>query len=348
MKVLYAGMQKENYDSKNRDSFEYINFFLTLKAMPGVEVFEHPFDRILEVGKKNWNIELFEIIKKEKPELLFVFMYTDELETAILEKIRNTTTTKSIAWFADDYWRFWNYSKNWASHFDWVVTTYSRAVEWYQKKGLGNILLSQWACNTNNYKSLNLQKGIDVSFIGQYKSGRAKVIKQLKKVGISVETYGFGWPNGKISQEKMIEIFSRSKINLNINARPGLLHPKVVSRIFFRKSINRIKVDLHLVDNLMAYFHFPIHHTHARPFELAGCGSFVISGYSEDIDKYYRNGEEMVFYKSPDDLAEKIKYYLSHSEEREKIAVAGYKRTICEHTYQARFMEIFKKIGLNL
>lgn len=348
MKIVYAGIQKEGYDPKRRGSFEYVNFYSTFRNIVGVDVVEYPFDSIIEIGKEKWNKGLFDLIVKEKPDLLFVFMYTDELDPVILKKIKTSTSTKTIAWFADDYWRFWNYSKNWAPYFDWVITTYFRAVDWYHQKGLNNVILSQWACNMKDYEPLDREKNIDVSFVGQYKSGRAKVIKKLSASGINVETFGFGWPGGKISHEKMLEIFSSSKISLNINARPSLLHPKVISRIFLKKSINKIKLDFHILDNLKAYIHFKTHHTHARPFELAGCRAFVISGYSEGLEKYYEEGKEMVFYRSIPDLVEKIRYYLNHPDERKAIALAGYNRTIKEHTYELRFLEIFRKIGLNL
>lgn len=346
MKIIYSGIQKDSYNSSSGKSFEYNNFYLTLKALPYVEVIEYPFDRILDIGKEKWNNELFEICEKEKPDLLFVFMYTDEFIPSILDAIKKTT--KSVAWFADDYWRFWNYSKKWSPHFNLVVTTYFKALDWYKKEGLKNAVLSQWACNTQEYKPMEFPKDINVSFVGQYKSGRGKVLRQLQKLGIKVEAFGFGWPNGKVSQEKMLEIFSRSKINLNINARLDLFHPKVLARIFLRKSINHIKPDFHLFSNFKAYRHFKIHHLHARPFELAGCKAFTISGYSEGIEKYYQENQEMVFYYSVRDLADKINYYLNNPLEREKIAQAGYERTLRDHTYKKRFEEIFKKLELKI
>ncbi|MEK9180215.1 MAG: glycosyltransferase [Patescibacteria group bacterium] len=369
MKILYAGIRRENYDPRRRDSFEYINFFLTLKAMAGVEVVEYPFDRILEVGKKKWNEELYEIARREKPDLLFAFMYTDELDIRTLQQIKQLTT--SVAWFADDYWRFWNYSRRWPPYFSYVITTYSRAVDWYKKSGFDNAILSQWACNTNLYKPIVLSpelvegpykkrypstssgnnvfegsvKDIDVSFVGQKKSGRVKMINFLRRAGINIQCFGYGWPNGKISHDDMLKIFSRSKICLNLTDRKSIFDPSVIARLFLKKSVNRIVPDFHFLDNLKAVLHFPILHTHARPFELAGCGAFTISGRSEDIGKYYEEGKEMVFYDSPNDLVNKIKYYLAHDAERVAIARAGYERTIKEHTYEQRFREIFRHIG---
>lgn len=348
MKIIYTGIRYDNYGSTKRSSFEYTNFYLTLKAMPGLDVIEYPFDIIPEVGVKKFNEGLLELVEKENPDLLFAFMYTDELDRQVLKQIKNEGRTKTVAWFADDYWRFWNYSKNWAAYFDLVVTTYSKAVGWYEQASHKNVFLSQWACNTQLYKPTPSAKDIEVGFVGQYKSGRGRVVKYLTNQGIEVKAFGFGWPGGKVSHDEMLQVFGRSKINLNINARGSLIDRNVLGRILFRKSINTIKPDFHILDNLRAYFHYPIHHTHARPFELAGCRAFTISGYSEDIGSYYEENKEMVFYHSPDDLEKKIRYYLTHDDEREKIAEAGYKRTLSEHTYEKRFQSLFKHLGLKL
>ncbi len=342
MKILYTGLDTEYYDPKRPHGVEYNNFYLTLKAMPGIEVIEYPFEPILKVGKKEWNQGLLELVKKHDPDILFAMTYSDEFDERTLDLI-NTTRTITIAWFSDDYWRFFNYSKNLAKHFKFVVTTYHKAVKWYREAGLDNAILSQWACNTKVYSRRENTQDIAVSFIGQYKPARAKVIADLAKRGVRVETYGYGWSNGRVSQDDMLTIISRSKINLNLNTRAGLLAPAVIGRIVAKKSRNRVIPDFHILDNLKAYVHFPTLHTHARPFELAGAGGFVLSGYSDGIERYYVPDKEMVFYKTTDELAEKIKFYLEHDAERIAIREAGYKRTIEEHTYEKRLAAIFEE-----
>ena len=273
LKIVYAGIRNENYVPERSPSFEYTNFYETLHGMPGTEVIEYPYDTILQVGRKRWNQELLSLAKKEKPDMLFAFMYTDEFEPAALDALKEMATT--VAWFADDYWRFWN---------------------------------------------LQPAHDIDVSFLGQHKRARARAVNALREAGIEVKTFGTGWPSGRVSHEEMLRIFARSKINLNLNDRPGLGEPASLARIFLKKSINRLVPDLHIFQNTKAYLHIKNPHIHARPFELAGCGAFVISGWAEGMEQYYEPDREMVFYHSTKELVEKTKMYLARPEDRARIA----------------------------
>lgn len=348
MRIIYTGIQKEYYNSRRGFSFEYNNFYLTLKTMPSVEVIEYPYDSILTVGKKELNNNLLKLIRNRKPDLFFAFMFTDELDKKVLDEIKKLTT--SLAWFSDDHWRLWNYSRYWAPHFTWVVTTWSKAPEIYRRYGITNIIRSQWACNPKVWHPTPANKDIDVSFVGQYTSARGKVIRELRRAGVPVVVRGWGWPDGRLSQSEIIEFISRSKINLNLNTPPERWRWKFLGRLIAKRSINRIVPDvLHVVDNLKSWRAMSIPQIKARPFEILGCNAFLISGYADDMKNYYEDGKEIVYYDgSTGDLIEKINYYLPRAEERERIAKAGYERTLREHIYEKRFEEIFTKIGLKV
>lgn len=344
MKIVYTGIQQENYNYKRRFSFEYSNFYLTLKKMAGVVLIEYPLDLIIDYGKKKFNQDLLDLIKREKPDLFFSFMFTDELDYKTLLEIKKIT--KSVAWFSDDSWRFYNYSKYLAPYFAWVVTTYSWVPKLYEQLGFHNVIRSQWGSNPEIWRSVSVERDIGVSFVGQYNAGRKKMIKTLREAGIDIFVRGWGWPEGRVSQDEMIRIFSRSKICLNINSQPPRFRIKSFARLFFKRSAGKIIPDPHFVDNFFSWINLSVPQIKARPFELAACKTFVISGFADDLDKFYKEDGEMVFYRTTDELIEKIKYYLPLDEERKKIAEAGYKRTLAEHTYEQRFKDIFKAIGL--
>lgn len=352
MKIVYSGIRNENYDRNRPSSFEHSNFYSTLKQISGLEVAEYPFDPIVNIGKRKWNEELLRLVKDKGPDLFFAFMFSDEFDISTLQQIRQLTT--SVAWFADDHWRLWNYSRHWAPHFSWVVTTWSRASEIYAQYGIKNVIRSQWAANTNIWKPIQqvqgkpLGKDIDVSFIGQRMAKREKVVTALRAAGISVYARGLGWPEGRASHEDMLRIVARSKICLNLSDAPDRFSARSLGRLFSERSRDKIVPSFRTWDNFKTWRHLNIPQIKARPFELAACGAFVISGYADDIENYYKEGEEMVFYRSAKELVEKVKYYLERPEERERIARAGYERTTREHTYEKRFRELFEKIGLNL
>lgn len=346
LKVVYAGIESENYNSARRPSFEYANFYHSLKNLPNVQVVEYPYESVITLGRKRFNGRFLTLIKNEKPDLFFAFMLSDEFEKRTLDEVRKVT--KSVAWFADDHWRLWNYSRQYAPHFSHAVTTWSKAPETYAGFGIKNVIRSQWAANTILWKPLELAKDIDVSFVGQRTAERERVVSALRSAGIEVYVRGWGWPEGRVSREEMLRITSRSKICLNINDAPSRFSMRSLGRLFFTRSCDKIVPSFRMVDNFRIWMRLGTPQIKARPFELAASGAFVISGYADDIENYYKSGQEMIFYRSTQDLVEKIEYYLNRPEERERIARAGYERTVREHTYENRFRELFRKIGLNL
>jgi hypothetical protein len=166
------------------------------------------------------------------------------------------------------------------------------------------------------------------------------VIENLRRTGIPVYVRGWGWPEGRASKEEILSIISRSKINLNISDPPNLWRPRYLARLFLRRSANRFAPSFRLWDNFKSWRGMATPQIKARPFELAARRAFVISGYADDIDRYYREGEEMEFYRNTDELARKIRHYLPLDAEREKIAAAAYDRTLREYTYDKKLREL--------
>ncbi len=346
MKIVYVGVQYNFYNPAQGLSFEHYNFYESLRSLEGVDdVVYIPYEDILKYGKKRWNSMLLERVKQEKPDLFFAFMLSDELEFHVLDEIKSRTT--SVAWFADDHWRLHNYSRWYASHFTWAVTTWSKAKEYYAQYGITNIFCSQWAANTMIYRPTMKEENktsSEVSFVGSWSKPRAYIIQKMKKARIPLNVYGGGWGSGRINETKMINLFSTSKINLGLNPAPGYWNVNSLGRLFLRRSINTFVPDFHIITNLKAWSCRGIPQIKARHFEIPACAGLLLTGFTDDLEKYYENGKEVVMYDSIDDAIEKINYYLVHKNEREAIARAGYARTIKDHTYHVRFKELFQAI----
>ena len=344
MKIIYAGLKYTNLNPNFGLSFEHRNFYESLRQLPNVEVIYFPYEEILKERRKQWNRKVLEAVRREKPDIFFAFMFTDELDFEVLDEIKKYTI--SIAWFSDDHWRFDNYSKYYAPHFSRVITTYSKAVQWYREAGIQNIIRSQWGVDTDLYKSVKwtgLENPPDVSFVGSWSRPRARIIEKLRKAGINAGVYGNGWGSGRVSQEKMVEIFSNSKINLALNPAPGFFNANSLGRLLFKRSMDRIVPDFHFINNFKSWACRNIPQIKARHFEIPACRGFMMTSAADDLDEYFKIGEEIVVYKDTPDLIEKINYYLEYNKERQKIAQAGYQRIIKGHSYKKRFSEIFQK-----
>ncbi|MBP6885641.1 MAG: glycosyltransferase family 1 protein [Candidatus Pacebacteria bacterium] len=90
------------------------------------------------------------------------------------------------------------------------------------------------------------------------------------------------------------------------------------------------------------YEFVPAEGVNNRPFEVAGCGTLLVTDYvRKDLEREYSSGVEVVQFKDEAELREKVKYYLDHDDERLKVAMAGYRRTVADHTYDRRVAQIF-------
>lgn len=78
-----------------------------------------------------------------------------------------------------------------------------------------------------------------------------------------------------------------------------------------------------------------------RVFDIMCAGGFVLSNYQEELAELFVPDEEIVLFYNMEGLIQKVRYYLTHEQERIRIAVNGY-RKVCEYyNYPKRLQQIF-------
>jgi spore maturation protein CgeB len=353
LRILYVAMKYDYGKAEQGYSFEHYNFYESLRHM-GHTILYFDFMSLMQQHGREWmNHRLIEVVKTEKPDLMFTFLFSDEFDQGTLRYISESTDTVTFNWFADDHWRFDNYSRHWAFCFNWVATTAQSALSKYKEIGYQNVIKSQWGCNHLLYRKLDLPFKYDVTFIGQPHGDRRQMIDQLQQAGLKVQVWGNGWEAGRLSQEEMIQVFNASRINLNLTNSIAMGSPTSAnsrSRSLPRRLLSRLKrslISTPILEQPKLQVQQYTQQIKGRNFEIPGCGGFLLTGQADNLEDYYLPDKEIVYFNTTSDLIEKIQYYLKHENERAAIAQAGYKRTFQEHTYVQRFTNIFQQMGLS-
>ena len=150
------------------------------------------------------------------------------------------------------------------------------------------------------FNNPNKLRDIDIVFSGSYGLGREerqKAMIHLLDNGIKL-VHGGSEGRDHFTTEEYAERYKRAKLSLSFSKAHGI---NVVN---------------------------------ARPFEAMLCGSMLLEQESPELAKLYTPYADYVPWTDEVDLLEKVRYYLSHDEERETIARSGQRKT--EQLYSAK------------
>lgn len=331
MKILFVDIQYDYGDPKRGLNIIGEYGFRRAIAAHGHEVLPFYYDDDL-AGSDELQKRLINKVQETKPDLVTFCLFRDQFKPETLDAIRKISPT--LNWFGDDTWRFDGFTSRYAPHFTFSVTTDKFSVPKYNALGVNNVIVSQWAAIDLHERPAFEGKYLhDVSFIGQFHPYRAWIVSSLKKAGIKAEAFGLGWPNGTLSSQKMNHLFRHTKVNLNIGNStswsPSYLasHWKALP-LAIKSKKNRSQIK-------------------ARNFEIPYFGGFQLSDDVPGLDDWFNLGKEIVTYKSPDEAVDKVRYYLKHDDEREKIREAGSKRAQADG-YSERWKDILTAVQKQL
>ena len=116
----------------------------------------------------------------------------------------------------------------------------------------------------------------------------------------------------------------------------GTVHYLCEMPLVFRHSKINLNITLRSIQNGI-----PL-----RAMDIMGAGGFLLTNYQNDFNYHFVDGEDFVSFSSPEDMLDKIEYYLTHEEKRQAIAENGWKKVCEEHTYDIRIAEMIRVSGI--
>lgn len=306
MKILCVFGRYNYGDPARGTSPEYAAFVPALKRL-GHEV--HHFE---SWDRRNYpdlgalNEALLNEVGRIRPDVMLTVQMHYELWLETLEEIRAQGGVATVSWTTDDSWKYREVSRFIGHAYHAMTTTYSYVVPKYHADGILNVLLTQWAaCSDWLAEPLAARDcGYRVTFIGTANRDRRDLVARLRSQHIDVACFGYGWPDGPLASDDIPRIMRESLISINFAASKGE---------------SQIK---------------------ARTFEVPGAGGFLLTGSARGLESFFAPGAEIALYQNFDDLVDKILFYLSHPDERDRLARAGHARVLQEHTYEQRLAEV--------
>lgn len=169
------------------------------------------------------------------------------------------------------------------------------------------------AAHPDVHRPYNTPFEFDVSFAGACYGQRPSFIKKLAKHNIKVECFGHGWPNGPLPSEEMIKLYSRSRINLGF------------AGIGYSRKLMCLK---------------------GRDFEVPMSGGLYLSQNNPELLLVFNVGNEILTYRNEEDCVRIIHELLADPDRAEAIRKAGRKRCLSDHSYHARWLQVFRIAGL--
>ncbi|HLC66916.1 MAG TPA: glycosyltransferase, partial [Candidatus Nanoarchaeia archaeon] len=171
----------------------------------------------------------------------------------------------------------------------------------------------------------------DVAFLGSHHPQREQLFTTLARSGIRLSVSGYRWNQVPKSSPLFPVIDPRT-----LRANKTLRDAEAMCRYF---NLTKINLNLHHAQAIGAG-------ASLRLFECGATNSFLISDYKPGLEKLYRPNREIAFYRTADELKQKISYFLAHDAERLRIAKAGQRRTLRNHTVLQRIQTVLKTLHI--
>jgi spore maturation protein CgeB len=312
-----------HYNWENESLKPSLEKFGTVRHYDWCEDFNHQDKSWSRSMKSKMNVELIRRVKlwarEDSTDIIFAYLSGEVVKPETVREISNIGIPM-VNLCLNDKEAFVGKIKNGLAmgardisrYFDLCWTSTEDALKKYCVEGALPIYLPEGA-NPEIHKPYDLEKSIDVSFVGQCYGNRPEIIQKLNNCGIRVEAYGYGWPNGPLSTEEMVKMYSRSKINLGFGGVVGYTNTYCLK---------------------------------GRDFEIPMSGGLYLTERHPELEKFYELDKEIVAYTDFDDLVEKIQDLLSNPERAEVIRDKGRQRSLNEHSWEMRFEKIFNLMGL--
>lgn len=287
------------------------------------------------------NGDLFKMVRETNPEIVWLYNDTHIWPETLLKIRRIVPQAQLVQYTNDNPWgtaepRYrWRHFKNSIPNFDVNFGYRISNLRDFELAGSKKAaLLRSYFIPEETYpiekESVEEEFRSDVVFVGHFENdGRLTLLSEIAQSGVNLKLFGTGW------QDPISRLPASNPLKRLLPVRP-------VRGEQYIKAICGSKIALSFLSklNMDTYTR--------RSFELPAMKGFMLSEYTDDLNSLFLEGKEAEYFRTKDELMEKIKYYLGRQELIDEIARKGHERVIRDgHDVTSRmkqFMEVVNSL----
>jgi spore maturation protein CgeB len=266
-----------------------------------------------ELASRNGRVKA--AFDRHRPELVLVIR-GNAIDESLLEEMRKRGA-RLVGWWIKDVRRPENLSKD-LPHYDAYYCIHRNLCQ------EGVRYLPAWSVDRRRYYPAEEPAyRHDVVFVGIWNPKRQSYLDLL--TGYNLGLVGPGWSTRTLA------------------SNPALAR-HVVKNTLHGEELTRFYQSARIVLNINQWESNEASGTTLRVADVPACGSFLLTEYSGGLEDLFELGTEICIFTTPDEMKEKIDYFLKHAGERERIARAGLERARSLPTPKDRMEQLLSEI----
>lgn len=205
-----------------------------------------------------------------------------------------------------------------AGAFDLLFGTDSSFIDRARELGFPEMRYLPLAVNERLFHNRGAVRSNEVLFIGAPTPERIATLNRIENVPVRV--VGKGW---------------RNRVAPHVGCSEGHIGIAEVAEAYNGADyILNVKHEHNVLNGL-----------NMRSFEAPACGACLLQDYVKDVERNFDMEEELVVYRSVEELNEKLSVLQKDKSTYDKIRRNGYARVMAEHTYRHRIQTMLREIS---
>jgi spore maturation protein CgeB len=264
-------------------------------------------------------VQLLRLAEETRPDLVIVMIQTNVAAGSLAQLRVCLPKTPVYCIYSDSPHYLDSERVNCLPFFDRVAVSSPQWVDAFQRLGARSVHYLPFAVDTDLHFPVAPSGPIhDIGFVGNWRPDREAFLEQLADLDLWIWGADY-WKNR--------------------THRDSPLRVRWMGRAAHGEAYAQVCADTKIMLNTLDVVTRP--GPNMRTFEQPGCGAFSLVERSPATLELFEEGRTIECFESVTEAREKITYYMSHDEQRHKIAKAGYDFVInCGHTYLDRAREV--------